>query len=434
MHEPLDNFDVHNNVLVNGGIFLDLGGPVGGTIRENDITLNLTSAAAPINIADIGPSTDHVIVQANTILNTTNSTQPAISFQPIFANAVVNRMIFQDNFSRAEGTAGAGLLIQPSTGTLDIVSGSAINILHLINNTFIDSSGTAAVSVQNSIAGTGVQGVQIGEAYVWGGNYENTSTTGPGVNFLYDPFTGSGPIYFDGVRIKSVRNPGGDSPIQIGTSVDTHHNVTDVFIRNCKLIGTTSASGSFNAFFNTGIVNFFGGELINFTNGGGFSPGNATTCSGGSCTVGTKSPTAYYLKDVRQTNVSGTYTQIAGNTFTELRGPGQTALVSGDWAASAGWGTGPTVTPATGSFDSAGSVSITAGTTPAANPTLTLTFKKRYQQVPTVLVQYVSGVAGAFPTTQPVITWTTTNTTLVITFNDTPTAANVYVFNYQVVG
>ena len=440
IHEPVDSFDIHNCVLINGGIAAALTCPVGGSIRENDITLNLTGSNSPLNIfyfpTYTGAPIDHLIIQNNNILNTTNSSKSAINLEAEYRNAVINEVTLSGNVVRGEGSGNAQLFIAPDNGANDGISGSAINVLRITDSSFIDASNAFIVRVTNSNAGARVQGTKIGECYVQGCNFENTNTGGAANLFFYDPFTGSGPIYFDNTRFKGVRNPGGFSPIQIGTTVDGHHNVTDVTINNCYQIGSASASGSFNQFFNSGIVRMSGGEMTNFTNRRGFYPDNGgAICSGGLCTPGTKSPAAYFLRDVGLTNVSGTFTPASNaQTFTELRGPRQTAIAAGNWAASAGWGTGPTTTPTVGSFDSAGGISITAGTTPAANPTLTLTFTQPYSQAPIMGVAYVSGVGGTFPTTQPVITWVTTTTTLVITYNDTPVAANVYLFNYTVVG
>jgi hypothetical protein len=108
-----------------------------------------------------------------------------------------------------------------------------------------------------------------------------------------------------------------------------------------------------------------------------------------------------------------------------------TALVAGDFAISAGWGTTATKTVGANSRDSGGNITIgSAGTGQAANPTITLTFKDgAFGAAPRALVVRNGGVTLA-----SVPTWTTTTTTLVITFNGTPVAANNYGFEWLVVG
>jgi len=98
---------------------------------------------------------------------------------------------------------------------------------------------------------------------------------------------------------------------------------------------------------------------------------------------------------------------------------------------SAGWGTGPAVSAATG-FDQAFSFSVTAGTTPGANPTITVTFKDgTWTAAPQCIISR-NDITTPFNT--PPHTWTTSATQLVVTVNGTPTAANVYKYVVMCMG
>lgn len=105
-------------------------------------------------------------------------------------------------------------------------------------------------------------------------------------------------------------------------------------------------------------------------------------------------------------------------------------LVAGDFALSAGWGATGAVTAA-GGTDSAGFLEITAaGAGLATNATITLTFADgRWPIAPLALLQRNDVAAPLGSATD--ITYTTTATTLVITFSGLPVAANVYRFEFR---
>jgi hypothetical protein len=87
---------------------------------------------------------------------------------------------------------------------------------------------------------------------------------------------------------------------------------------------------------------------------------------------------------------------------------------------------------ATGSKDLRGQVTVTAnGTGIAANPSLTFTFRDGTWNgaAPFALVLRNDTSSPA-----PAITWTTTATTLTITFNGTPSSGVAYTFAYHVIG
>lgn len=112
-----------------------------------------------------------------------------------------------------------------------------------------------------------------------------------------------------------------------------------------------------------------------------------------------------------------------------IDGSGEPDLAASDIALSAGWGTGPALAIAAGSKDHRGRLSITAGTVPGANPTVTVTYKTPYAAAP-----FVVGARGdvVAPTTGVWVVTTRTATQVVFTFIGTPVAASVYVLDYAV--
>lgn len=103
-------------------------------------------------------------------------------------------------------------------------------------------------------------------------------------------------------------------------------------------------------------------------------------------------------------------------------------LTASDVTLSAEWGTGPTVSVS--GTDLRGEVSVTAGTTPGANPTVTITFKGgAFPSAPFAIVRRKDSTS---PYEEP--TWTTSTTQLVITFPATPVAGSTYTFSWVVIG
>lgn len=89
-------------------------------------------------------------------------------------------------------------------------------------------------------------------------------------------------------------------------------------------------------------------------------------------------------------------TPLASTTppiFSQIWAISGTALINGNFGIS-GWGTGSSISALTGS-QTGFYITITAGTTPSVDPTITLTLPIAYAHAPLVLAQMVGGT-GAF--------------------------------------
>src|SRR5207244_28108 len=78
-----------------------------------------------------------------------------------------------------------------------------------------------------------------------------------------------------------------------------------------------------------------------------------------------------------------------------LKTSGGTALVAGDFTLSAGWGTGATVTGVVGT-DQGWTITVTAAGTPAANPTVSLTFHDGTWTNSPITMTKMTGGTGVF--------------------------------------
>ena len=105
-----------------------------------------------------------------------------------------------------------------------------------------------------------------------------------------------------------------------------------------------------------------------------------------------------------------------------------TALVAGDFALSGAWGSGASISAVTGT-DSAFAVQVTVGTSPSANPILTLTYKDgawAFLPVPTI-------IEAAGNPTRPGVSAALSTTQLSIQLEGTPSAGS-YTFYVSVRG
>lgn len=108
-----------------------------------------------------------------------------------------------------------------------------------------------------------------------------------------------------------------------------------------------------------------------------------------------------------------------------------TALVAGDFALGGGWGVGSSVSAVAGD-DTCGEMTVTAAGTPAADPTVTLTFKDgTFTGTPIAIVaQKGSSVGGDYAQ----VTWGEAATTIAWTWRGTPTAGRTYSFTWKIFG
>jgi hypothetical protein len=108
-----------------------------------------------------------------------------------------------------------------------------------------------------------------------------------------------------------------------------------------------------------------------------------------------------------------------------------TNLTTNNVALSAGWGTTATFALAAGSNDSRGSMTITSnGSGQAADPTVTITFQDgAWPSAPFASVTVNGGSQPSVP-----YTVTTTTTTMTITFQGTPVAAQTFTFTWKTEG
>lgn len=133
------------------------------------------------------------------------------------------------------------------------------------------------------------------------------------------------------------------------------------------------------------------------------------------------------------------FTTYRGNTYDEgvtayfkrLATKAATDHVAGDYALSAGWGSTASIS-AVSAVDNRGQFTVTsAGTGQGANPTITLTFKDGAYAGGKPFFSIVRNGGDQLTVTQ---SWTTTTTTLVITWAGTPVAGQTYTFEFVGVG
>jgi hypothetical protein len=127
-----------------------------------------------------------------------------------------------------------------------------------------------------------------------------------------------------------------------------------------------------------------------------------------------------------------TLTINASIKYKRVSGSNGTPLTTGDFALSAGWGTGASVAGVNGT-DSAFGVSVTAGATPGANPTITLTWKDgAWPAAPIGVVCMRGSTLPPGATFAPSVVMSTN--TIIIQFFGTPTSGTTYVFDVITMG
>jgi len=183
-----------------------------------------------------------------------------------------------------------------------------------------------------------------------------------------------------------------------------------------------------NATQNTTLINVITNGATNALVDTGISPTNTVTGGFGFYNVG-----ADGARQVFSTNSNVPWQINTTAQFKRIGGKQGTTHVTGDYVLSAGWGTGPTLNIA-GNTDTRGVIAVTAGTSTAADPTVTLTFKDGSYPAGTITSTVCSRAEVNGPTTGY---WAVTSSTLtqaVFTFKGTPLAGIQYILTYLVFG
>lgn len=122
-------------------------------------------------------------------------------------------------------------------------------------------------------------------------------------------------------------------------------------------------------------------------------------------------------------NVSPGVAKEIGDSYDRMKTRASTPLALANVATN-GWGSSPGVALDAGSLDCHGGITITAGSGPSANPTITITFPDgAYPQAPQAVASLDPGTAAdsALP-----VAVTCTTTTMKFTLGGTPTNTRTY--------
>jgi len=212
------------------------------------------------------------------------------------------------------------------------------------------------------------------------------------------------------------------------------------------LIAATHHEDSGDGIYVTGPATHFHGEATTCNNGGTLVncihiDGNSATQPNVVAALGvTTSPNAVAVQDdilgmpipadsqgILAEYFGGTSVQrytaglTIGKRYTAHLG---TALAMGNFSLSSGWGTSPSLSFISGT-DQAFTFTVTAGTSPSAHPTITLTFADSAWLLTPIYVCTQNGTTGT-NLTPPIVTPSTTN--LILLWNPTPVAGDTYTF------
>ncbi len=174
------------------------------------------------------------------------------------------------------------------------------------------------------------------------------------------------------------------------------------------------------------------GNVTSFTDSGqatGVNPGNVASFSAAGITKFLSNGNGWvggnFGVGSSRTPLARLDVQNGDALFKRIKASNATALVTGDFALSAGWGSTAAVSSPVGT-DQAFSITVTAnGAGIAANPTVTLTFHDGTWTNSPMFVCKQAGGTGTLTTLSGENT--ATATTLPLTFNGTPVAASTYI-------
>lgn len=363
-----------------------------------------------------------------------------------------------------EQTGGAdveALRLTASTTTSQVLSTAAKNLS--ITSDVADSGTNVGVIFNNSTALTGttllmsVRNAGVEKfAIADDGSLALQGTTTGTYTLGGTPTLGSAlAIATDGTDIGTATNRvdlfaltvnSGASTLTMTTTVATGSNRAGFIFKDTNLAGSDSiASFQSGAATTLNINNLVFGSFPGIIGGTAYvgmanSQGDGFLCLPDAVNVGFANSGVYQLNAVAfqpQGDVLralGTSTLRWTNVFSRRYfASGGTASVAGDFALSAGWGTTASVGTITGEDAHLSFVVTSAGTGQGADPTITYTFKNgTWTNAPWVTC-HLNGASTASELTTA-ITWTTTATTVVLTFRGTPTATRTYTFQIMTIG
>ncbi len=378
--------------------------------------------------------------------------------------------IIGHNAASSSGTSGltAELFFNGTGGTGGTTTSAGANITGGSGGGFTLTTGTGGLAPNATNIATGGSGgaftVLSGNGSQSGNSTATSARGGAGGQMTFSAGTGANPLFTLGSVTNTTGGNGGAFQFGSGNggnaTAASPGNNTGGTAGAVNIFGGTGGNAGNASGNNTagagGALLFLGGNGGNGVTGGNGgamtlgagNSGTAATAVGGITTVqagtGTLRGGTILFKTAVTTSLATKATmypdgslEIGAGTTTlgksRLGLTGGTAVATTDWALTAGWGAGATISAVTGN-DSRGTVTVTTSIadTPALNPTITLTFKDgTWTSAPFAVANMNTASTGLLGAASS----STTATTLVIQFDGTPTAlsANTYIFNYIVI-
>ncbi len=374
------------------------------------------------------------------------------------------------NAASSAGTSGlaAELFFNGTGGTGGTTTSAGANITGGNGGGFTLTTGTGGLAPNATNIATGGSGgaftVLSGNGSQSGNSTATTARGGSGGQMTFSAGTGANPLFTLGSVTNTSGGAGGAFQFGSGNggnaTAASPGNNTGGTAGAVNIFGGTGGNAGNASGNNTagagGALLFLGGNGGNGVTGGNGgamtvgagNSGTAATAVGGitilQAGTGTLRGGTILFKTAVTTSLATKATMYPDGSFeigsgtttlgkSRLGLTGGTSVATTDWALTAGWGAGATISAVTGN-DSRGTVTVTTNVadTPALNPTITLTFKDgTWTSAPFAMANMntaSTGILGAASSS-------TTATTLVIQFDGTPTAlsANTYIFNYIVI-
>jgi hypothetical protein len=317
------------------------------------------------------------------------------------------------------GTTQYGIF---NTPTLTTAATLAINGVY--------SAPVAGVSATNAYAFNAASSAGTGTITNWYGYYSNPTH---GTN----KYAFATPINVDGTAAWAFRATG-TAPSRFDGSVGIKMNPTN----DLDVTGTIGATGTITAnqmkLGNAGLYvsSSARGQIVPAAQtGGGAIPWRIRSGdTGGPYTGGS---ITHEIDSVVRTTTDSTGLTVDGYATSQRLRSNGTAFAGVTDVSTTGWGTGATSVVQTGSTDTAGSVTVTCGTGPSANPTIVLTWQNgaylnttAASQAPFMTASWDTGSTGAAAQ----IGTATTATTGTLTYLGTPVDTSTYKITWHTIG